>query len=78
MYSAPTAITGTNAIPLSGVYAFQVLQADTRIASITINGTDFTSWSDCDLPVGTIIYGVITSITLSQGKGIAYAGSNLL
>ena len=38
---APIPVTGTSAVPTLGCTAFQVWTADTIIASITINGTEY-------------------------------------
>ena len=75
--AAPTAITGTNATTVNA-NTFQVWTANTRIASITINGTAITAFSGVDLPSGFCVYGVITSITLSAGSGLAYTSNNTL
>ena len=75
--AAPTPVTGTSAVPVSA-NTFQVWTANTRIASITINGTAITSFSGVDLPSGFCVYGVITSITLSAGSGLAYTSSNTI
>ena len=69
----PTFVTNTSENAMNAV-AFYILIDDTRIASITINGTVFTSLAAIDLKMGAVIYGVITSVTLSQGAGIGYAG----
>jgi hypothetical protein len=76
LQAAPTPITGTNAIALTNVGAFQVWTANTTIASITINGTAITAFSGVTLPQGFIVYGNITSITLSAGSGLAYSANN--
>lgn len=73
--AAPTPITGTNAVtpPTGQVWeAVQIWTANTRIASFTINGTPITSFSGVDLPSGFILYGSITSITLSTGTALGY------
>ena len=76
MFGPPTVISGTS--PITGTFSsFQVWDSSTKIASITINGTAITSFSALALPVGFVVYGVITSITLSAGSGLAYAGTNI-
>ena len=70
----PIPVTGTSAVDLTGCTYFQVWTADTIIASITINGTAITSFSAVELPSGFIVYGVITSVTLSAGTGLGYKG----
>lgn len=74
-YAAPTPVTGTGATPVVAT-AFQVWAADTVIASITINGVVITAFSAVELPSGFTVFGVITSITLSAGSGLAYGGNN--
>ena len=74
-YGAPTTITGTGATPVTAT-AFQVWEADTVIASITINDVVITAFSAVQLPSGFTVFGVITSITLSAGSGLAYNGNN--
>jgi hypothetical protein len=76
MFGPPSVVSGTNAV-IGNFTAFQVWEADTTIASITINGTPLTFASALTLPQGFIVYGVITSITLSAGTGLAYAGTNI-
>ena len=71
---APIPVTGTSAVPTLGCTAFQVWTADTIIASITINGTEITSFAAVELPSGFIVYGIITTVTLSAGTGLAYKG----
>lgn len=74
-YGAPTPITGTGATTVTAT-AFQVWEADTVIASITINDVVITAFSAVQLPSGFTVFGVITSITLSAGSGLAYNGNN--
>lgn len=76
MSGPPTVVSGTNAVT-GNFAAFQVWEADTTIASITINGTTLTFASALPLPIGFIVLGVITSITLSAGTGLAYQGTNI-
>jgi len=70
----PVPVTGTSAVDLTGCAYFQVLTADTIIASITINGSAITAFNAIELPSGIILYGNITSVTLSVGAGIGYKG----
>lgn len=59
--------------------AVQVLSSVSRIASITIDGNVDTTLASTDINQGVIIYGKITSITLSAtNTGIVrlYGGSN--
>ena len=77
LQAAPTPITGTSAIPLTSVGSFQVWEADTVIDSITINGVAITAFSAVQLPAGFVVYGNISSITLSAGSGMAYAANNI-
>ena len=74
--SAPTVVNTTGATPVTAV-CFQVWDSTTKIASITINGTVITAFSALTLPQGFCVYGVISSITLSAGSGLAYSGSNV-
>jgi hypothetical protein len=75
VFGPPTIITGTSPIPCQGT-SFQVT-ADCVIASITINGTAITSFSAITFSQGFILYGNITSVTLTSGSGIVYSGKNL-
>ena len=56
--------------------AVQVLSATAKIASITIDGAVDTTLSATDINQGVIIYGKITSITLTNGIVRLYGGSN--
>lgn len=73
IFASPTVITGTSPIPCNGV-SFTAISNDVVIASITINGTDITSFSSITLAQGQTIKGIITSVTLSAGTGIVYSG----
>lgn len=76
IYGPPVPVTGTSEVLTPNAFCFWVLQDNTRIASITINGTDITAYAAIDLKANTPIYGVITKVTLSAGSGIAYVGNN--
>jgi hypothetical protein len=52
------------------------LSATAKIASITIDGAVDTTLSATDINQGVIIYGKITSITLTNGIVRLYGGSN--
>lgn len=67
-------ISNTSVTPVDAV-AFQVLSAAV-VASYTDQGTPDTSLSAITLPVGLIIYGKITSITLTSGVVKAYGNIN--
>jgi hypothetical protein len=56
--------------------AVQVLSATARIATITIDGATDTTLASTDINQGVIIYGKITSITLTNGIVRMYGGSN--
>jgi hypothetical protein len=75
VYGPPTAITGTSAITGQFI-AFQVFEADTVIETMTLNGVVITAFSATQLPSGFVVYGLLTSIKLSAGNGLAYAGNN--
>jgi hypothetical protein len=75
IFGPPTIITGTSPIPCQGT-AFQVT-SDCVIASITINGTAITSFSAITFSQGFILYGNITSVTLTSGSGMVYSGRNV-
>lgn len=76
IYGAPTVINTTNATPVKAV-ALQAMSTNVVIASITINGTAITDLSGITLAQGMIIYGLITSVTLTSGVAFAYAGEGL-
>lgn len=77
--AAPTPITGTGAVtpPIGQVWdAVQIWTANTRIASFTSGGTTITSFAAVDLPSGFVLYGSITSVTLSAGTALGYVKGN--
>jgi hypothetical protein len=76
LYGPAIPVVDTSATPMEAI-VFWVLSDNTRIASITLNGVVITSLSAIDLGKNTPIYGRITSVTLSQGAGIGYAGTNV-
>lgn len=68
-------VSGTS--PVTGSWtAVQVLSSTARIASMTIDGAADTTLSSTDISQGVIIYGKITSITLTSGIVRMYGGSN--
>ena len=68
-----TIVSGTN--PVTGNFSsFQVIDPTTKIASYTLDGNVVTTFSGITLAQGLVIYGKITSITLSAGSGIAQGG----
>ena len=76
VFGPPTIITGTSPIPCQGT-SFQAVSDDVIIASIIINGVEITAFNDVTLAQGQVMYGNITSVTLTSGKGIVYSGRNL-
>lgn len=73
--AAPTPITGTSEVtpPNGQVWeGVQILAANTRVASYTVNGTTITAFSGIDLAGGIVLYGSITAITLSAGAALGY------
>lgn len=75
IYGPPTIISNTTATTCQGV-CISAISSNVVIASITINGSAITAFSAITLAQGQSIYGDITSVTLTSGTVIVYAGKN--
>lgn len=75
IYGPPTIISTTATTTCQGV-CISAISSNVVIASITINGTAITAFSAITLAQGQSIYGDITSVTLTSGTVIVYAGKN--
>lgn len=71
----PKALVAAGSVtPDSGAYfsTVTIVSANTRVSTITINGTAINSFASVDLPSGFCFYGQITSVTLTAGSAICY------
>ncbi len=70
-------ITISNTSATTGKWCALQVIADAEISAMTIDGGNGAGLTGIELVAGTIIYGYITSITLTSGTVRMYGGNNI-